>query len=207
MTMTFDLLDWIPVQMVNPNDVGLPTIFAAVVCVAAPIVLFKMTAPDGESEQRSWLHRHRIPLCILVAILACVTAIDPVTRIVKACTTPDIRQTTTLGEYIDRQVQTYTPRLADVQCETPVPDDKYTFLEQEGRYPCTWRFDGKPITGSVRIAYSRSGLFTYPKATATLLDAHGDAWCPADWKTQYGCEPILADGNRAAAPTTPEEVR
>lgn len=26
--MTFDLLDWIPVQTINPNDVGLPTVIA-----------------------------------------------------------------------------------------------------------------------------------------------------------------------------------
>lgn len=206
MTMNFNLLDWTPVQPAGPDYRGMLTMLVALICIGAPVGFFCCGTFDKLAQQTK-LRKYRVPAYILAAVF-CVTATGTLIALLATTPAPDAPQTTTLSAYIDRQAQTYTPTLADVECETPVPGDKYAFVEQEGRYPCTWRFDGKPVTGSVRIAYSKSGsLSTHSKATATLLDAHGDAWCPADWKTQYGCEPILADGNRAATPTTPEEPR
>lgn len=206
MTMSFDLLDWDPVQPVGPDYRGMLTMLVALICIGVP-GSFVCCGTFDKLAQQTKLRKYRVPARILAAIF-CVTATGTLIALLATAPAPPTPQTTTLGAYIGQQAQAYTPALTDVQCETPVPGDKYAFVEQEGRYPCTWRFDGEPVTGSVHIAYSRRrSLFTYPKATATLLDAHGDAWCPTDWKTQYGCEPILADGNRAATPTTPEETR
>lgn len=101
------------------------------------------------------------------------------------------RQTTTLGTYITEQAEAYTPALTNVECETPATDNKNTLLEQEGRYLRTWRFDGKPVKGSVSIATSKAtGWFSSTPPTATLVDSHGGVWCPVEWKTSNGCEPV-----------------
>lgn len=101
-------------------------------------------------------------------------------------------KTTSVSQYITEQAEAYTPVLTDVECETPVVDNKYEFLEQDGRYSCTWRFDGKPVKGSVSIADSKAiGWFSSTPPTATLVDSHGGVWCPVEWKTPNGCEPVF----------------
>lgn len=124
-----------------------------------------------------------IVFCVFGTVVFAVSEIPLVTaRTVK---------TTSVSQYITEKAAAYTPAITDVECETPMVDNKYEFLKQEGRYSCTWRFDGKPVKGSVRIADSKaSGWFSSTPPTATLVDSHGDTWCPVEWETSNGCEPV-----------------
>lgn len=185
--MTFDLMDWWPVRMVGGLDwrVELALIVFLIATISMPFLLMKAVRNSGIA----WVRDHHVVVSVLLCVWCGMTVFTLGRMILDHPSAT--RQTTTLGAYITEQAEAYTPTLTDVECETPTTDNKNTFLEQEGRYPCTWRFDGKPVKGSVSIATSKAtGWLSSTPPTATLIDSHGDSWCPVEWKTPNGCEPV-----------------
>lgn len=185
--MTFDLTDWWPVRMVGGLDwrVELALIVFLGAAIAVRFHLVKAVRNSGIA----WVRNHHVVVSVLIFVWCGMTVFTLGRMILDypAAT----RQTTTLGTYITEQAEAYTPALTNVECETPATDNKNTLLEQEGRYLRTWRFDGKPVKGSVSIATSKAtGWFSSTPPTATLVDSHGGVWCPVEWKTSNGCEPV-----------------
>lgn len=185
--MTFDLTDWWPVQMVGGLDWKIE--LGLIVFLGAAILMPFLLMKDIRNSGIAWVRDHHVVVSVLLFVCCWMAALMLGRMLLghPAAT----RQTTTLGAYITETAEAYTPALTDVECETPVVDNRYEFLKQEGRYSCTWRFDGKPVKGSVRIATSKAtGWFSSTPPTATLVDSHGGAWCPVEWKTSNGCEPV-----------------
>ncbi|RSX49807.1 hypothetical protein [Bifidobacterium castoris] len=184
--MTFDLTDWWPVQMVGGSSWG-DLVFIIIPFCAAIITPFFLVKHIRNSDT-AWVRNHHVVVSVLLFVGCGILALQ-IGRVIlnqPAAT----RQTTTLGVYITEKAEAYTPTLTDVECETPVVDHKYEFLKQDGRYLCTWRFDGKPVKGSVRIAGPKANGWSSTPPTATLVDSHGDVWCPVEWETSNGCEPV-----------------
>lgn len=184
--MTFDLTDWWPVRMVGGLDWRMELALIVFLCAAIAVTFHLVKAVRNSGI--AWVQNHHVVVSVLIFVWCGMTVFTFGRMILDY---PAATQTTTLGTYITEKAAAYTPVLTDVECETPVVDNKYEFLKQEGRYSCTWRFDGKPVKGSVRIADSKaSGWFSSTPPTATLVDSHGDTWCPVEWETSNGCEPV-----------------
>ena len=188
--MIFDLTDWLPHQTIGMSVGYIMFVWVSLGLAVASVVLIGRRLWEqyhSSTKSEGW----RSKAVLWIAIVACVfgTACFAISEIPRV--TAFSVQTTSVSQYITEKAAAYTPALTDVECETPVVDNKYEFLEQEGRYSCTWRFDGKPVKGSVRIADSKAiGWFSSTPPTATLLNTHGDTWCPVEWKTMDGCKPI-----------------
>lgn len=190
--MTFDLTDWLPHQTIGMDPAVSWIIPAVVIGGLAGVFLFgkqlwyQYHPASGEQSSKG----RKVALWVIVMVYTIGTFVYAITEIprMNAVTV----KTTSVSQYITEKAEAYTPTLTDVECETPVVDHKYEFLEQDGRYSCTWRFDGKPVKGSVRIAGPKaSGWFSSTPPTATLVDSHGDVWCPVEWETSNGCEPVF----------------
>lgn len=191
--MIFDLKDWLPHQTIGMSleaqFVVLLVLGAGLACVVLCSRQLWCQYHSTSTQQQSEVW-HKVMLWVAIVVSIFGTVVWAVTEIplMNAVTV----KTTSVSQYITEQAEAYTPVLTDVECETPVVDNKYEFLEQDGRYSCTWRFDGKPVKGSVSIADSKAiGWFSSTPPTATLVDSHGGVWCPVEWKTPNGCEPVF----------------
>lgn len=191
--MIFDLTDWLPHQTIGMSlkaqFVVLLVLGAGLACVVlCSRQLWRQYHSTSTQQQSEVWHKVMLWVAIVVSIFGTVVWAVTEIPLMNAVTV----KTTSVSQYITGQAVEYTPTLTDVECDTPLVENKSTFLAQEGRYSCTWRFDGKPVTGSISItdAHDAGFIFAAPTANAMLLDSHGDAWCPTDWKTAEGCKPI-----------------
>lgn len=176
--MTFDLTDWWPtVDYLKP-----------ICCVMAAFAFACLShglwekRHDQNAESRSlWRVEFMFSLLLtivvsLMSLNAAIFAIFPNSFSVS------------LSDYLNEQANIQTNgTLTGISCQTPKIGD---IPNGSSRYPCNWVFNGSTIQGTVMLTEPQSSGNHLP-SRATLLDAHGDSWCPAEWDTSDGCKPIL----------------
>lgn len=189
--MIFDLTDWLPHQTIGMSIESKLVVLIALGGMGGSVVLIGRRLWEqyySSTKSEGWCSKAVLWVAIVVGVFGTVCfAVSEIPQV-----TARTVKTTSVSQYIIEKAAAYTPALTDVECDTPLVENKSTFLAQEGRYPCTWRFDGKPVTGSISItdAHDAGFILAAPTANAMLLDSHGDAWCPVEWKTTDGCKPI-----------------
>lgn len=199
--MTFDMEPYAPwVSALSETSElirwGLLTLGVALVVIGVIAILRCCRILDGcndymadgtfKTNEKRWKKHKRA--IIIYATVAVVCVPGGVVTLRQA--TPDPRPVS-VSSYLNEQAAAQTnDALTNINCQTPqfnnISNDT---AETAGRYPCSWRFDGKTINGTVSLSEPKSGHDHLPRK-ATLLDSHGDAWCPTDWKTADGCKPI-----------------